>query len=298
MNRLDKQYQSLLFEVLIHGVQKKDRTGTGTRSVFGQQIKHDMSEGFPILTTKKVAFKTMVAELKWFLRGDTNIRYLVDNGCNIWNGDAYRAYLKNTQSHYIKGGDVADQKEFIECIKGDDDFAKEHGELGPVYGAGWRDWDGIDQINNLIEGIKNDPDSRRHIVSAWNVGELDKMSLPPCHLMFQCYVVDGELSLMWTQRSVDVGLGLSFNLASYGLLLLLLCEETGYKPGQLIGSLGDVHIYNNHIKPLKEQLNRDNVYDLPTIKLSNVDILAGEFDVELLNYECHPAIKMPLSVGL
>ena len=294
MNRLDDQYKSLLFRVLTEGVSKDDRTGTGTRSVFGEQIKHDMSEGFPILTTKKVAFKTMVTELKWFLKGDTNIKYLVDNNCNIWNGDAFNNYKSN-------GGKIDNQADFIDKIKGfpqDSHFVSKHGELGPIYGAGWRRWKTqggtIDQLAELVKGLKENPESRRHLVSAWNVGELDQMYLPPCHYSFQCYVADGKLSLMWNQRSCDTPLGLPFNIASYGLLLLLLCRETGYEPGELIGNLGDTHIYNNQVEGAKEQLDRQ-AYELPEVVLSRVDLLAGEFDVELVGYEHHPSIKMPLS---
>ena len=292
MNTLDNQYQALLERVLEYGTQKNDRTGTGTLSVFGGQFIHDMSEGFPLLTTKKMAIKTMMTELKWFLKGDTNIKYLVDNGCNIWNGDAYKNYASiecnPPHDHSLS------MNEFIQQIKTNDEFAKKWGELGPIYGKQWREWGGNDQIKNLIDGLKNNPDSRRHIVSAWNVGEMHNMVLPPCHYGFQCYVSEGKLSLMWNQRSVDTFLGLPFNIASYGTLLLLLCEETGYQPGMLIGNLGDIHIYNNHIEQVKEQLQRSS-FQLPTIELSNVDILNGEFDYEVKGYESHPSIKAPLS---
>jgi thymidylate synthase len=297
MNILDNQYQALLERVLEYGTQKNDRTGTGTLSVFGGQFIHDMSEGFPLLTTKKMAIKTMMTELKWFLKGDTNIKYLVDNGCNIWNGDAYKRYNEEV-------GDVAmGMKSFIQKIKTQDHFAKKWGELGPIYGKQWRSWGveyhfdnrgSIDQIANLINDLKNNPDSRRLMVSAWNVGELDGMTLPPCHYGFQCYVSEGKLSLMWNQRSVDTFLGLPFNIASYGTLLLLLCEETGYQPGMLIGNLGDIHIYNNHIDAVNEQLSRSS-FELPIIEFSNVDILNGEFDYKLNGYESHPSIKAPLS---
>jgi thymidylate synthase len=293
MNKLDEDYKGLLGSCLYGGTKKEDRTGTGTLSVFGRQIRHNMEDGFPLLTTKKIAIKTMVTELKWFLKGDTNIKYLVDNGCNIWNGDAYKNYKNNFEptpwqfTPYI-------MDEFIEQIKTDDEFINKWGELGPIYGKQWTDWNGIDQILNLINSLKKNPDSRRLMVSAWNVSELHEMTLPPCHYGFQCYVADGKLSLMWNQRSVDTFLGLPFNIASYGLLLLLLCEETGYKPGELIGNLGDVHLYSNHLEQAKEQISREP-FELPTIKLSNVDILNGEFDYEISNYECHPSIKAPLS---
>lgn len=291
MNNLDISYQQLLQHIIVNGVDKEDRTGTGTKSVFGAMFFHDMEEGFPLLTTKKMAVKTMVTELKWFLKGSTNIKYLVENGCNIWNGDAYKVY-ERTYNYDLD--EPLPMKEFINKIKTDDDFAKTWGELGPIYGKQWRDRGGIDQISNLIESIKNNPSSRRHIVNAWNVNELNQMTLPPCHYGFQCYVADGKLSLMWSQRSVDTFLGLPFNIASYGLLLLLLCEETGLEPGTLLGSLGDVHLYNNHLDQAQQQI-RLSPYDLPTMKVSNVDILNGEFDWELIDYESHPTIKAPLS---
>ena len=301
MNTLDKQYQGILRKLIMYGQEKPDRTGTGTLSYFGEQIRHDMSKGFPLLTTKKMAVKTMMTELKWFLKGDTNIKYLVDNGCNIWNGDAYKRYAdiecNPPHDHSLS------QKEFVDKIKTDDEFAKVWGELGPIYGKQWRNWFGydeninhirVDQIEQLIKNIKENPNSRRLMVSAWNVGELDKMVLPPCHYGFQCYVNDGKLSLMWNQRSVATFLGLPFNIASYGMLLLLLCEETGLKPGELIGSLGDVHLYKNHLEQAHEQIKRDS-FKLPTIDLSNVNILEGEFDYSIIDYESHPTIKAPLS---
>lgn len=306
MNKLDKQYQSLLKDILNTGVEKGDRTGTGTISVFGKQIRHDMSEGFPLLTTKKMAVKTMMTELKWFLKGDTNIKYLVDNNCHIWDGDAYKAF----QNAHINPVQIT-QEEFIEYIKTNDEFTNKWGELGPIYGKQWREWGsryqtnnilkeskktkpGIDQLQNLINDLKNNPTSRRLMVSAWNVGELDDVVLPPCHYGFQCYVSNGKLSLMWNQRSVDTFLGLPFNIASYGTLLLLLCEETNLKPGELIGNLGDTHLYLNHIKQAKEQTLRDP-FQLPTIKFSNVDILKGEWDFDIEEYSYHPTIKAPIS---
>jgi len=287
MNKLDEQYLSLLENLLEKGVEKEDRTGTGTLSLFGQRIYHDMSDGFPLLTTKKMAVKTMVTELKWFLRGDTNIKYLLQNNCHIWNGDAYKSYI----SKHPWG---VEKEEFIETVR-DDERYTHWGELGPIYGKQWRDWNGLDQIQNLINELKTNPDSRRLMVSAWNVGELEHMTLPPCHYGFQCYVREGKyLSLMWNQRSVDTFLGLPFNIASYGLLLELLAKEVNMVPDMLIGNLGDTHLYTNHIYQAGEQLGREG-YDLPTIKLSNVDILNGEFDYEIVDYKSHPTIKAPLS---
>ena len=330
-NRIEEQYRALLGTLLENSTEKSDRTGTGTLSVFGRQIRHQMKDGFPLLTTKRMAVKTMMTELKWFLKGDTNIKYLVDNGCNIWNGDAYKKYCKAHPSEYED--DMFTQEEFIEHIKEDESFAKNWGELGPIYGKQWRLWKtntvSIDQIQDLISELKTNPDSRRLMVSAWNVGELDKMILPPCHYGFQCYVSDlspleiidqakkdglwkdtipegmtlGELqkdfktkklSLMWNQRSVDTFLGLPFNISSYAALLCLIAEEVNMVPDQLIGNLGDVHLYKNHIEQAREQLSRE-MYDLPTVEFSNVDLLGGEFDFKVIDYKYHPSIKAPLS---
>jgi len=299
MSNIEKQYQGILRKLVLYGKEKGDRTGTGTLSYFGDQIRHNMADGFPLLTTKKMAVKTMMTELKWFLKGDTNIKYLVDNNCHIWNGDAYKAYPHK---------DELNQKDFIQQIKTDDAFAKQWGELGPIYGKQWRDWHSqkfnvakgegyllqIDQIAKLIVDIKNNPDSRRLMVSAWNVGEVEEVVLPPCHYGFQCYVQDGKLSLMWNQRSCDTFLGIPFNIASYATLLLLLCKETGLEAGELIGNLGDVHLYKNHVQQAKEQIVREP-FPLPTIELSNVNILNGEWDYEIKGYEYHPTIKAPLS---
>lgn len=303
MASIQEQYRLLLGTLLHNSEEKEDRTGTGTLSVFGRQIRHQMKDGFPLLTTKKMAHKTMMTELKWFLRGDTNIKYLVDNGCNIWNGDAYQKYCKTLKEHYDGGGDIATQAQFVEMIKDDAEWARIWGDLGPIYGKQWRGWFMYnkkvepvfrDQIKELIRGLKLNPNSRRHMVSAWNVGDLDEMALPPCHYGFQCYVVNGKLSLMWNQRSVDTFLGLPFNIASYATLLLLLCEETGYEAGELIANLGDVHLYKNHVEQAKEQISRE-AYPLPQIKLSNVNLLKGEWDYELIDYKYHPPIKAPLS---
>ena len=301
MSNIEKQYQGILRKLVLYGKEKGDRTGTGTLSYFVDQIRHNMADGFPLLTTKKMAVKTMMTELKWFLKGDTNIKYLVDNNCHIWNGDAYKAYRRIPTNQL-------DERTFIHRIKTQDWFAKEWGELGPIYGKQWRDWHSqkfnvakgegyllqIDQIAKLIVDLKKNPDSRRLMVSAWNVGEIEEVVLPPCHYGFQCYVQDGKLSLMWNQRSCDTFLGIPFNIASYATLLLLLCEETGLEAGELIGNLGDVHLYKNHIQQAKEQIVREP-FPLPTIELSNVDILNGEWDYEIKGYEYHPTIKAPLS---
>ena len=298
MNRLDEQYRGLLAEVLHNGTEKDDRTGTGTLSRFGMSIRHRMSDGFPILTTKRMPLKTIATELKWFLKGDTNITYLLDNNCNIWNGDAYKQYQRACLWELER--DEMTYDEFIKRMKTDESFAQVWGSLGPIYGKQWRKWnrirplDEIDQIADLIENLKSNPNSRRHLVSAWNVGELPTMALPPCHYSFQCYVADNKLSLMWNQRSADLFLGVPFNISSYGLLLLLLCEETGYEAGELIGNFGDIHLYKNHLEQAKEQINRE-AFDLPTIKLSNINILDGEFDFELIGYKSHSTIKAPLS---
>jgi len=325
MNKLDKQYQDLLQSILDYGVEKKDRTGTGTKSIFGYTIRHNMQDGFPVLTTKKMAWKTMVTELLWFLRGDTNIKFLVDNNCHIWDGDAYKRY-KNTNPDKLANDEMFEkeyridnktfryftQEEFINKIKTNDEFAKKWGELGPVYGKQWRKWGiewedtesiiYIDQIQNLINDLKTNPDSRRLMVNAWNVGELDQMTLPPCHYGFQCYVREGKyLSLMWNQRSVDTFLGLPFNIASYGLLLTILAKEVNMIPDQLIGNLGDTHLYLNHIEQAKEQIGREP-FELPT--LNQFPTYEGSrpsiesyvvSDFRLKDYQSQPSIKAPLS---
>jgi thymidylate synthase len=341
-NKLDSQYHDLIKTILEFGVDKEDRTGTGTKSIFGYTFRHDMSEGFPLLTTKKMAVKAMMTELKWFLKGDTNIKYLLENKCNIWNGDAYKAYTSN----FIGYEDVFTMEEFKYEILNNPKFANKYGDLGPVYGKQWKRWDkydhqlisddkfpnvksSVDQIKNLIEQIKENPDSRRLLVNAWNPGDLDKMVLPPCHYGFQVYTRElnlderinihnksvnpmsrssdyfpehmdmygiprREISLMWNQRSVDTFLGLPFNIASYAMLLTLIADEVGMVVGDLIGNLGDVHLYNNHIDQSKEMVSRIP-YNLPTINITNNDILNGEFDYEIINYESHPPIKAVLS---
>jgi thymidylate synthase len=378
MNKLDKQYQQLLQDIIDYGVEKKDRTGTGTKSIFGYTIRHNMSEGFPLLTTKKMAWKTMVTELLWFLRGDTNIKYLVDNNCHIWDGDAYKNYCKTypdvEKTFQYEGSNIEvrkmTQEEFINEIKTDDVFAKKWGELGPIYGKQWRSWEKwyidenkryltftkkIDQIQNLINDLKTNPDSRRLMVNAWNVGELDQMVLPPCHYGFQVYTRELSLeerlciadkfnpliredcltkthhpdeteelklvyrhefldslgpnvvpqrraiSLMFNMRSIDTFLGLPFNIASYGLLLEIIAKEVNMVPDELIGNLGDTHLYLNHIEQAKEQISR-TPYELPKL---GMDYREGEYnknltdfvpdDFYLIDYQSHPTIKAPLS---
>jgi thymidylate synthase len=367
-NWIETQYLHLLEDILEQGVKKTDRTGTGTINVFGRQIRHNMKDGFPLLTTKKMAFKTMVTELLWFLRGDTNIKYLVDNGCHIWDGDAYKFFKNsfpikksNPPKDYInEDGKLLTQEEFINKIKTDDEFAKKWGELGPIYGKQWRSWKGngvpltkdyegnvsshlvkqIDQIANSINLLKTDPDSRRNRVNAWNVGELDQMVLPPCHTDFQFFTrelsfdekVDyarslygkedwwnindsrvieilqsdkRAISLMFNMRSNDVPLGLPFNIASYALLLEIIGKIVNMVPDELIGNLGDCHIYLNQIEGVKEQICREPL-ELPTLKLPKTDAFWNGFDVSLFGhlepsdfqiegYKSHPSIKIPLS---
>jgi thymidylate synthase len=382
MNTIDKKYQQLLSDIIEFGVEKKDRTGTGTISEFGHQIRHKMSEGFPLLTTKKMAWKTIVTELLWFLRGDTNIKFLLDYDCHIWDGDAYKNYVSKIEEYtstlnvpndisefqevmdlvgnQIKSS-VLSKEEFIKKIKTDNEFAKKWGDLGPIYGKQWRQWQGwmqykkvddtdgfgslwYDQILRLVHSLKTEPDSRRLMVSAWNVAELDQMVLPPCHYGFQVYtrelskfersrwwgLPEGEhflddvldkhnipkraISLMWNQRSVDTFLGLPFNIASYALLLEIIAKEVNMIPEDLIGNLGDVHLYKNHIEQAKEQINREP-YELPTIQITERNwyqhekvkenlgpktfkdiILSYRPDCfELIGYESHPKIKAPLS---
>lgn len=346
MNKLDKDYQELLQDILDNGVIKSDRTGTGTISVFGRQIRHKMSNGFPLLTTKKMSFKTMVTELLWFLKGDTNIKYLVDNNCHIWDGDAYNNWvLKNSEPDQY----WLTKEEFIDRIKTDDEFSKQWGDLGSIYGKQWRSWGAghledkygfgkIDQIEKLINDLKTNPDSRRLMVSSWNVGELDQMTLPPCHYGFQVYTKELSLeernksmgkdyayrgvfsgpianqkeldkykelfdeqnrptraiSLMWNQRSVDTFLGLPFNIASYGLLLMMLADEVNMVPDELIGNLGDTHLYSNHIEQAKEQIGREG-FELPTVHIRDGMFCSSHGDVILENYQSHPTIKAPLS---
>jgi thymidylate synthase len=337
MNTLDKKYQDLLQDILDNGVHKSDRTGTGTISVFGRQIRHNMKQGFPILTTKKVAWKGVVSELLWFLTGQTNISFLLKHNNHIWDGDTYKNYAAKT-SMDIDGQYTKEQ--FIERMQTDNEFAKQWGDLGPIYGKQWRKWDGkngrIDQIDDLVRELKTNPDSRRLMVSAWNVGELDQMVLPPCHYGFQVWTreltyserykiwfnnnyetgmeyYEGNvpnfddsyyeptpiraISLMWNQRSVDTFLGLPFNIASYGLLLKIIANEVNMVPDELIGNLGDVHLYSNHIEQAKEQISRES-FDLPILKTNaKIDGICCNVpdDFVLERYQSHPPIKAPLS---
>ena len=370
MNNIDKHYQALLQDILDNGIQKSDRTGTGTVSVFGRQIRHKMSDGFPLLTTKKMAWKSIVAELLWFLRGDTNIKFLLDYDCHIWDGDAYKGYEKQCDIH---GVEPMEKDKFISAIKlgnnRETNFIPDLtgyklGDLGPIYGKQWRNWNrdnfihgnfrnGIDQIQNLVDELKTNPNSRRLMVSAWNVAELDQMTLPPCHYGFQVYtrelsieerldlasktykelfepfdfhrgdheeinelypVPKRAISLMWNQRSVDTFLGLPFNIASYALLLEIIAKEVDMVPDELIGNLGDVHLYSNHIEQAKMQILR-KPYSLPKVNITernwyqhqlvkerlgpktfNDKILSYRPDCfELIGYESHSGIKAPLS---
>ena len=324
---IDEQYKDLLETILRHGVEKEDRTGVGTKSIFGYTIRWDMSQGYPLLTTKKMAYKAMISELRWFLKGKTNIRELLFDNCGIWTGDAYKRY-KNTFDFDLDNS--LSIEDFVKKIKEEYDFAVVWGELGPIYGKQWRDFNGVDQIKNLINDLKINPDSRRLMVNAWNVKDLPLMALPPCHYGFQMYTTElsleerkqefcnrlgkslhfadklehedldkdevprRKISLMWNQRSVDTFLGLPFNIASYALLLKLIAIEVNMVPDQLIGNLGDCHLYLNHIEQAKEQLTREP-YMLPEIDLINVDILNGEFGYALLDYRSHPSIKAPLN---
>lgn len=357
-NWLDRDYHNLLVDIINNGKKKADRTGTGTLSVFGRQIRHDMRTGFPLLTTKKMAWKSIVTELLWFLKGDTNIKYLVDNDCHIWDGDAWKNYIDEFRRTCPKCPEIT-KEEFINRIKTDTEFAKQWGDLGPIYGNQWREWGskyetnyilgttklrapGIDQIAKLISDLKSDPDSRRLMVSAWNVSELDNMTLPPCHYGFQVYTAEMSLderclrwaesvghnehystkmnhqdlddrsfprrkiSLQWSQRSVDTFLGLPFNIASYGLLLEILAKEVGMLPDQLIGNLGDTHLYLNHLEQASKQIRKEP-FTLPKLvidKFDETNHYIGDMDdisdynidqFKLENYQSHPAIKAPLS---
>ena len=299
-----EQYLDLLKEIKEKGTEKDDRTGTGTLSIFGHQMKFNLDEGFPLVTTKKVNFDSILHELLWFIKGDTNIKYLVENKVNIWNEWPFQSWLNETgQNEEIVMHTPAWKEklsEFIENIKNDIDFASKYGELGPVYGKQWRDFEGIDQLNQVIEDIKNNPNSRRHIVSAWNPKEIPimiKSGLPPCHTLFQFYVSDGKLSCQLYQRSADVFLGVPYNIASYALLTCMIASVTNLKPGEFVHSLGDTHIYLNHLDQVEEQLSRAP-FPLPEININTRDSLFDfKFeDFELLGYESHPFISAPIAI--
>ena len=272
---IEKEYLVLMAEILYRGEDKDDRTGTGTKSVFGRMLRHDMSEGFPLLTTKKIFWNNAVTELLWILQGKTDIKYLNDNGVKYWNPD------------YKRSG-------------------RTDGTLGPVYGKQWRNFDNVDQLELLLREIKQNPTSRRLMVSAWNPVDMDDMALPPCHYGFQIYINNGKMDLMWNQRSADVFLGLPYDIAMYGLLLIMLAKGNGYEPGQLLCSLGDCHLYKNHLVQAEEQLNRDPK-DLPTVDLefglkimdgcNNFIFIPTHGMIELKGYDPYPSIKAPLSVG-
>lgn len=300
-----KQYHELMQRVLDEGVFKGDRTGTGTQSVFGHQMRFNLQEGFPLVTTKKVHLKSIIHELLWFLQGDTNIQYLVQNGVNIWNDWPFQSYLiqNGLDEKYPKYSAEwkAKMKEFVEQVKVDDEFAKKWGELGPVYGSQWRNFEGVDQISQLIDDIKNNPNSRRLIVSAWNpkdVPVMAKSGLPPCHTLFQFYVADGKLSCQLYQRSADIFLGVPFNIASYALLTMMVAQVCGLEYGDFVHTFGDAHLYSNHMEQTKEQLSRE-LRPLPEMKINpdvkNIFNFTYE-DFELVNYDPHPAIKAVVAV--
>ena len=288
-----RQYLDLLEHILQKGRRKEDRTGVGTISTFGYQMRFDLSEGFPLITTKKLHLKSIAYELLWFLNGDTNIRYLAQNNVRIWDDWPFERYKRSST---YQGETI---REFAAKVANDEAFAISWGELGPVYGHQWRSWPSstgantIDQITNLIRDIKNKPDSRRHIISAWNVADIDQMTLPPCHCLFQFYVADGKLSCQLYQRSADTFLGVPFNIASYSLLLMMVAQVCGLQPGEFIHTFGDVHIYTNHLEQVELQLSRD-VRPLPKLRINPevTDIFSFQYeDFELMDYDPHPHIK-------
>lgn len=313
-----KQYLDLAQTILEDGVTKEDRTGVGTKSIFGHQMRFDLSEGFPLLTTKRVAFGLIKSELLWFLKGDTNIRYLLENNNHIWDEWAFERYVA---SEDYNGPDMTnfglraqedeaflkiykeEMGKFTDRILSDDAFAEEYGSLGNVYGAQWRSWPSakggtIDQIQNVIASIKNNPDSRRHIVSAWNPDEIEDMALPPCHTLFQFYVADGKLSCQLYQRSADVFLGVPFNIASYALLTHLIAHETGLEVGEFIHTFGDAHLYSNHMEQIERQLSRE-IRELPQLRLNKNKKSVFDFeteDIEVIDYKPHKGIRAPIAV--
>ncbi|HHY74790.1 MAG TPA: thymidylate synthase [Bacillus bacterium] len=318
MKHPEYEYLQMCQHILNNGIKKEDRTGTGTVSVFGYQMRFDLSQGFPLLTTKRIPFRLIASELLWFIKGDTNIRYLLQHNNHIWNEWAFKNWVESDEYH---GPDMTDfghrslhdeqfnqlyqseMDKFITLILSDEEFAEKYGELGPVYGKQWREWESargetIDQLKNVVEEIKRNPDSRRLLIVAYNPGEVSSMALPPCHSLFQFYVADGKLSCQLYQRSGDVFLGVPFNIASYSLLTHLIAQECGLKVGDFVHTFGDAHIYVNHIEQIQTQLSRE-VRPLPMLKL-NPDINSVfDFeveDLELLGYDPHPMIKAPVAV--
>ncbi len=291
-----RQYHDLMDRVLREGIDKSDRTGTGTRSVFGHQMRFDLSEGFPMVTTKKLHLKSILHELIWFISGDTNIHYLCQNGVRIWDDWPFATYAKSADY------DGIDMKTFAARVADDAEFAAKWGDLGPVYGYQWRFWPGpngpVDQLRDVLEGIRRNPDGRRHIVSAWNPGYIDQMALPPCHAFFQFYVADGKLSCQLYQRSADIFLGVPFNIASYALLIHMMAQDLGLGVGDFVHTLGDAHIYSNHLEQVKLQLSSE-LRPLPSLRL-NPDVKSlFDFryeDVELVDYDPHPHIPAPVAV--
>ncbi|MCK9235763.1 MAG: thymidylate synthase [Acholeplasmataceae bacterium] len=287
-----KTYLDLCQHVLDHGSEKMDRTQTGTKSVFGYQMRFNLKDGFPLLTTKKVFLKAVIHELLWFISGDTNIKYLVDHDVRIWNEWPYEIYQKSPD---YRGESLT---EFAEKIKNDAEFAEKYGDLGPVYGAQWRNFNGVDQIDYLIQELKHNPDSRRMILSAWNPREIGSMALPPCHTLIQFYVSDGKLSLQLYQRSADIFLGLPFNIASYALFLMMVAQVTGFEVGDFVHTIGDAHIYLNHLDQINLQLSRDP-RPLPKMVLNPAVKAIEDFkfeDFELVDYNPHPLIKGKVAV--
>ena len=300
-----KQYLDLVRHIRDHGTIKEDRTGTGTVSIFGYQMRFNLADGFPLVTTKRVHLKSILHELLWFIKGDTNIKYLVQNGVSIWNDWPYQNWLRETgqaQNLQIYSSEWRlVMKEFIERIKSDDTFARQYGDLGPVYGKQWRNFGGVDQLTNLVNDIKTNPDSRRLIVSAWNPQDIPvmvKSGLPPCHSLFQFYVVEGRLSCQLYQRSADVFQGVPFNIASYAILTIMIAQVTGLRPGDFIHTFGDAHLYLNHLEQVDEQLSRAE-FDLPELKVNPSVTSLFDFvfeDFELQNYMSHEPISAPVAV--
>lgn len=310
-NHVDIEYLKLLEHIMEHGATKTDRTGTGTKSIFGYQMRFDLSKGFPLLTTKKVPIKAIIHELLWFMRGDTNLKYLADNNVHIWDEWPYKSYLQrnNLPIPEINGEEwKAGMTEFVEKIKTDESFAKEYGNLGPIYGYQWRNWPTpngghVDQLKQVIETLKKSPDSRRIIVSAWNVADIEEMAkagLPPCHCLFQFYVADGKLSCQLYQRSCDTFLGVPFNIASYALLTMIIAQIAGLEAGEFIWTGGDTHLYLNHLDQVKTQLSRkDDIRPMPKMKINPEKKNLEDFtidDFELTGYNPHEAIKAPIAV--